>query len=146
MVRQLSIDGDDQGDFIWETEEFEQLWITTGQPPMRTTSRRSTAFTERTRSSNNRNRASTSEAERNSVVSGRAAEPEWFTVRRIVGAGDLLVSEYIITHDGRLSYTVSIMEFLDGKVARETQYFAEPFEPRASRGQWVERMPGTLPS
>jgi hypothetical protein len=32
------------------------------------------------------------------------------------------------------------MEFLDGKVARETQYFADPFEPGPSRAHWVERM------
>ena len=38
-------------------------------------------------------------------------------------------------------YTVSIMEFLDGKLARETQYFGDPFEPGPSRAQWVERMP-----
>jgi DNA-3-methyladenine glycosylase len=37
--------------------------------------------------------------------------------------------------------TVSIMEFLDGQVARETQYFGDPFEPGPSRAQWVERMP-----
>jgi hypothetical protein len=35
---------------------------------------------------------------------------------------------------------VSVMEFLDGKVARETQYFADPFEPGPSRAQWVERI------
>jgi hypothetical protein len=32
------------------------------------------------------------------------------------------------------------MEFLDGKVARETQYFGGPFEPGPSRAQWVERI------
>jgi hypothetical protein len=26
-------------------------------------------------------------------------------------------------------------------VARETQYFGDPFEPGPSRAQWVERMP-----
>ena len=36
-------------------------------------------------------------------------------------------------------YTVSIMEFRDGKVAHETQYFAEPFEAPAWRAQWVEQ-------
>ena len=36
-------------------------------------------------------------------------------------------------------YSVSVMEFLDGKVARETQYFADPFEPGLSRAFWVER-------
>lgn len=30
------------------------------------------------------------------------------------------------------------MEFRDTKVARETQYFGDPFEPGASRAQWVE--------
>jgi hypothetical protein len=43
-------------------------------------------------------------------------------VRRIVGMGDLWVSEFIITNDGQPSYSVSVMEFLDGKVAHETQY------------------------
>ena len=30
------------------------------------------------------------------------------------------------------------MEFQVGKVVRETQYFAEPFEPPAWRARWVE--------
>jgi hypothetical protein len=36
-------------------------------------------------------------------------------------------------------YTVSIMEFQDGKVSRETQYFADAFDAPAWRAQWVER-------
>jgi hypothetical protein len=63
-----------------------------------------------------------------------------FTVRRISGSGNLWVSEYILTYDGKPSYTVSIMEFNGDKVARETQYFADPFEASAWRAQWVERM------
>jgi SnoaL-like domain len=63
-----------------------------------------------------------------------------FTVRRIIGNGDLWVTEFILSYDGKPSYTVSIMEFQGDKVARETQYFADPFEPGASRAQWVERM------
>jgi hypothetical protein len=80
---------------------------------------------------------------RHKIQSSRAAQPnrKRFTVRRIIGAGDLWVTEYVLTYDGRPSYTVSIMEFLDGKVARETQYFGDPFEPGPSRAQWVERMP-----
>src|SRR3954447_16322221 len=80
---------------------------------------------------------------RREIQSSRAAQPnrKRFTVRRISGAGDLWVTEYVLTYDGRPSYTVSIMEFLDGKVARETQYFGDPFEPGPSRAQWVERMP-----
>ena len=76
------------------------------------------------------------------VQRARAAQPnrKRFAVRRIVGAGNLWVTEYILTYDGRPSYTVSIMEFLEGKVARETQYFGDAFEPGPSRAQWVERM------
>jgi hypothetical protein len=29
------------------------------------------------------------------------------------------------------------MEFLDGKVARETQYFGDPFDPGSSRADLV---------
>jgi hypothetical protein len=32
------------------------------------------------------------------------------------------------------------MEFSDNKVARETQYFGDPFKPGPSRAQWVELM------
>ena len=80
---------------------------------------------------------------RRNIQSSRAAQPnrKRFTVRRIIGAGDLWITEFVLTYDGRPSYTVSIMEFVGGRVARETQYFADPFEPDPSRAQWVERMP-----
>ena len=79
---------------------------------------------------------------RHNIHASRVAQPnsKRFTVRRIVGSGDLWVTEFILTYDGRPSYSVSVMEFLDGKVARETQYFADPFEPGPSRARWVERM------
>src|SRR3954465_13841140 len=79
---------------------------------------------------------------RRNIQASRSAQPnaKRFTVRRIVGSGDLWVTEFVLAYDGVPSYSVSVMEFLDGKVARETQYFADPFEPGASRAQWVERM------
>ena len=79
---------------------------------------------------------------RHNIQASRTAQPsdKRFTLRRIVGKGDLWVSEFIIAYDGQPSYSVSVMEFLDGKVARETQYFGDPFEPGPSRAQWVERM------
>jgi hypothetical protein len=79
---------------------------------------------------------------RPNIQASRVAQPsaKRFTVRRIVGAGDLWVTEFTLAYDGRPSYSVSVMEFLDGKVARETQYFADAFEPGPSRAQWVERM------
>ena len=55
-----------------------------------------------------------------------------FEIRRIIGGGSLWLTEYILFYDDEPSYTVSIMEFKDDKVVRETQYFADPFEP----GKW----------
>jgi hypothetical protein len=79
---------------------------------------------------------------RRNIQLQRATQPskKRFTVQRIVGSGDLWVTEFILTYDGKPSYTVSIMEFQANKVARETQYFADPFEAPAWRAQWVERM------
>jgi hypothetical protein len=77
---------------------------------------------------------------RDKIRASRAVQPnrKRFTVRRITGTGDLWISDYILTYDGRPSYVVSLMEFIDGQVAHETQYFADPFEPGPSRAQWVE--------
>jgi len=79
---------------------------------------------------------------RSNIQNQRASQPnkKRFTVRRIIGSGDLCVTEFILTYDGKPSYTVSIMEFSGEKVARETQYFADPFVAPASRAKWVERM------
>jgi hypothetical protein len=79
---------------------------------------------------------------RRHIQNQRANQPnkKRFSIRRIIGSGDLWVTEFILTYDGKPSYTVSIMEFRDDKVARETQYFADPFVAPASRAQWVERM------
>jgi len=79
---------------------------------------------------------------RRNIQNQRASQPskKRFAVRRITGGGDLWITEFILTYDGKPSYTVSIMEFRGDKVARETQYFADPFVAPAWRAQWVERM------
>jgi hypothetical protein len=64
-----------------------------------------------------------------------------FTVRRILGHGDLWVSECVITYDGVPTCSVSVMELADGFVAHETQYFADPFDAPASRAALAERIP-----
>jgi predicted amidohydrolase len=65
-----------------------------------------------------------------------------FTVLRIVGSGNMWVSECIITYDGMPTYSISVMEFADGKVRHETQYFADPFGAPAWRTALAEPMPG----
>ena len=79
---------------------------------------------------------------RHNIQESRFAQPnkKRFTVRRIIGSGDLWVTEFVLTYDGQPSYTVSIMEFKDGKVAHETQYFGDAFAPGPSRARWVELM------
>jgi hypothetical protein len=83
------------------------------------------------------------------VIHGRAnlqalrshhpGKPSGFAIRRIAGEGNLWVTEYMINYGDKRAFTVSIMEFRDGKVSHESQYFADPFDAPSWRAQWVER-------
>ena len=66
-----------------------------------------------------------------------------FTVVRITGGGEFWVSECVITYDGVPTRSVSIMEFAQGLVAHETQYFADPFPAPAARSALAEPIPGS---
>jgi len=79
---------------------------------------------------------------RDNIRESRSVQPskKRFTVRRIIGSGDLWITELVLAYDDAPSYVVSIMEFRDGLVTHETQYFAQPFEPGASRAHLVERI------
>jgi hypothetical protein len=81
---------------------------------------------------------------RHNIQESRFVQPnkKRFTVRRMIGSGDLWVTEFILTYDAIPSYAVSIMEFREGLVAHETQYFADRFDPGPSRANLVERMGG----
>jgi len=77
---------------------------------------------------------------RRNIQESRFVQPnkKRFKVQRIIGSGDLWVTEFVLTYDGVPSYTVSIMEFRDRLVASETQYFADRFDPAPSRAHLVE--------
>jgi hypothetical protein len=79
---------------------------------------------------------------RQNIQISRTVQPnrKRFVVDRIIGGGDLWVTEFVLTYDDQPFYTVSIMEFSGVKVAHETQYFAGPFEPGDSRKKWVVSM------
>jgi hypothetical protein len=64
--------------------------------------------------------------------------PPTASLRRIIGSGDLWAAEMIFNYDGARYYTVLIHEYRNGLVARETCYYAAPFEAPAWRAQWVE--------
>jgi len=80
---------------------------------------------------------------RSKIQAQRGGHPaeRHFTVLRIRGGGDLWVSECVITYDDAPTYSVSIMEFTDGEVSHETQYFADPFPAPSSRAALAERIP-----
>jgi hypothetical protein len=64
-----------------------------------------------------------------------------FTYKRMIGGGDVFVVEGTIDYgDGVPVSYVGIGEARDGKVAKMTEYFANPFEAPAWRAEFVERM------
>ncbi|MES2253813.1 MAG: nuclear transport factor 2 family protein [Pseudomonadota bacterium] len=79
---------------------------------------------------------------RRNIQESRFVRPDKkrFAVRRIIGSGDLWVSEFVLRYNDKPSYVVSIMEFEEGLVAHETQYFTDPFDPAPSRAHLVERV------
>jgi hypothetical protein len=78
---------------------------------------------------------------RHNIQESRRLQPnrKRFTVRRIMGGSDLWITEFVLRYDDIPSYAVSIMEFRDGLVFHETQYFCDPFAPAPSRAHLVER-------
>jgi hypothetical protein len=79
---------------------------------------------------------------RHNIQESRFVQPnkKRFTVLRIIGSGDLWVTEFVLTYDGIPSCAVSMMEFRKGLVAHETQYFANRFDPAPSRAHLVEQV------
>ena len=62
------------------------------------------------------------------------------TPRRMVSEGELVVAEASLDYGGPSPYkAVFIFEFKDGKIAKETAYWSEPFPAPEWRAQWVEK-------
>jgi hypothetical protein len=67
--------------------------------------------------------------------------PPEATLRRLVGSGEVWVMEATSIYGGDDVYLVTdIFEFRDGKIAKETRYYSQPFEAPAWRAEWTERM------
>lgn len=63
-------------------------------------------------------------------------------VYRVAGEGENWWSESAMTYpDGSTWLTLALIELRDGKVWRETVYWAQPFEPPAWRAAFVEIHP-----
>jgi len=64
-----------------------------------------------------------------------------FVTRRVVGGGSTWVWEGTISYnDGAPMHRVSILEFREGRIARETNYFADSFPAASWRAQYVEKI------
>ena len=64
------------------------------------------------------------------------------TFRRMTEAGDVAVMEIDLRYpDGSVYQGVSVLEAREGKLVKEIDYFAQPFDPPQWRSQWVTRMP-----
>jgi ketosteroid isomerase-like protein len=61
--------------------------------------------------------------------------------RRVLAEGELAVFEVELKYaDGSHYFGVSVIEIDEGKIARETDYFAQAFSAPQWRAQWVEQM------
>ena len=66
-----------------------------------------------------------------------------FTMQRIVGSGDFWWADGTATYpDGSLWFAALLAELRDGRVLRETWYFAPPLAAPEWRALWVERITG----
>jgi hypothetical protein len=65
--------------------------------------------------------------------------PSAIQVRRVLARPGLWVVEGVNDYGDSVSRMVDIIELRDGKILRETRYYADPFEAPTWRSQWVER-------
>ena len=62
-------------------------------------------------------------------------------LRRVLVRQGLWVVEGVVDYDGgREVDFVLILELREGKVFKETRYYADPFEASEARARWFERM------
>jgi hypothetical protein len=72
------------------------------------------------------------------------AEDRWvvtplLTIQRVVGSGDQWWADGTVRYpDGSMWFILVMAELRDGKIYRETGYFAPPLDPPEWRAAWVE--------
>jgi hypothetical protein len=66
--------------------------------------------------------------------------PPTMQLRRVIVREQLWVVEIVSDYGGRIYHPVLILELRDGKIFRDTRYYAEPFEAPEWRARWVEPM------
>ena len=71
---------------------------------------------------------------------GAYPAPPSMRLRRVVVREGLWVAEVVSDYGVQEVHYVSIVELKEGKMWRDTRYYAEPFEGPEWRAQWVERI------
>jgi ketosteroid isomerase-like protein len=79
-------------------------------------------------------------AENRRGVYGRFETLPRITPRRMLSEGDLCVAEARLDYGGDEYDCVFIFELRDGRIAKETAYWAKPFDAPEWRADLVERM------
>jgi ketosteroid isomerase-like protein len=79
-------------------------------------------------------------AENRRAVYSRTPVLPKITLRRVYGSGDLIVAEGLFDYRGDEYVGVLIFEFTEGKIARQTGYWAKPAPGPQWRSQWVEKL------
>jgi hypothetical protein len=78
--------------------------------------------------------------ERMRELQGSYPTPPSMRLRRVTVRPGLWVAEVVSDYGGHAVHYVSIVELKDGKMWRDTRYYAEPFEAPEWRSHLVERM------
>ena len=69
------------------------------------------------------------------------SDPPTIRISRVLVREGLWVVESTVDYGGgRVMHGAAIVELKDGKMWRDTRYFAEPFEAPEWRARWVERI------
>jgi|SRR5689334_7118493 ketosteroid isomerase-like protein len=61
-----------------------------------------------------------------------------YELQRITGGPDVFTVEARGDYSGTTVFMTSIIEFRDGKIQKQTDYFADAFEAPSWRAQWVD--------
>ena len=77
-------------------------------------------------------------AENRRAIYGAFPQLPTITPRRMLSAGDLVTAEATLDYGGPIYEAVFIFELRNGKIAKETAYWSEPFAAPEWRAEWVE--------
>jgi hypothetical protein len=64
--------------------------------------------------------------------------PPSIEIRRIIGSGDHFVVLGRSDYGGDVYHVANIVEFAEGRIARETRVYGAPFEPPSWRAKYAE--------